>query len=110
MAIGPGSIFGSKEGTGATINVSIGFIPEKVILKNIDDTSDFPELEWVTGMDAGFGTKRVGSTFSRLTTLGVSEYAGSPASASAGFTIGADTDINVDGETILWEAVRGIDA
>jgi hypothetical protein len=41
-----------------------------------------------------------------ITANGISQYAGAAGSLSAGFTIGADTDINVSGETILWEAYR----
>lgn len=40
-----------------------------------------------------------------LASLGISEYVGS-ASAAKGFTIGADTNLNVSGETILYMALR----
>lgn len=41
-----------------------------------------------------------------LSSLGISVYAGSSASAALGFTIGADTDVNVSGDTLLYIAMR----
>lgn len=41
-----------------------------------------------------------------ITADGISQYAGTSAGDSQGFTIGADDDVNVSGETILWEAYR----
>jgi hypothetical protein len=42
----------------------------------------------------------------KVVTNGISLYEGSVASESVGFTIGADTDINVDGETIKYIVYR----
>lgn len=102
---------GTVEGTGATINVSLGFIPSYVKCVNIDDAGGLePTLEWIKGMAAASGLKTLGTpTYNMITTLGISEYAGSdtPGSeAEAGFSIGADTDLNVSAETIVYIAFR----
>ena len=107
---------GTVEGTGSAINVEIGFQPDRVVLYNIDDAGSLsPRLEWNVGMgdDAGWkmltiadnGTDGVNSS-EHITSDGVSQYAGSQAANSEGFTIGADSDINASGETIVWEAYR----
>ena len=61
-------------------------------------------------MAAASGLKTLGTpTYNLITTLGISQYAGSdtPGSAAApGFTIGADTDVNVSAETIVYIAHR----
>jgi hypothetical protein len=107
---------GTLNGTGAAINISLGFKPSAVKVFNIADAGGLdPILEWVKGMGDGKGMKYLniaddGSTSNVshefLATLGISEYAGADASASPGFTIGADTDLNVDGEALVWVAYR----
>lgn len=97
-------VCGSQDGTGAAINISIGWIPDKVEVQNWE-AADFARLEWYTGMAAASAIKTVTSTKSAITTLGISAYAGS-ATAKPGFTIGADTDVNVSGESITWCAWR----
>lgn len=110
---------GTVEGTGSAINVELGFTPRYVKLINIDDAGGLdPTLEWFTGMAAAAGLKGKSiadngatSALSQeyVTSGGITAYAGSdtPGSeASPGFTIGADSDINASGETILWIAFR----
>jgi hypothetical protein len=93
---------GTVEGTGAAINVELGFTPSRVELRNIDGLA---ELNWTTSDGDGNGTKRItDGTMSNLSSGGVSAYAGSLGANSAGFTIGADTDVNASGETINWTA------
>lgn len=105
---------GSVAGTGAAINVSIGFKPKQVKVFNPNDAGGlFPTIEWFEGMAAasGFKTKVVvdsGVTGNKssdyVTSNGISQYAGSD-SAPEGFTIGADADVNVSGETVFYMAV-----
>lgn len=105
---------GSVEGTGAAINVSIGFVPRYVKVFNLDDAGTLaPTVEWFGGMTDGHGLKTLGiadnGTTSKvssaaITTGGISEYAGS-LTTSAGFTIGTDADINVSAETIYYIAI-----
>lgn len=87
---------GSVVGTGATLNVrSVGFRPSKVELINIDDSD---KLTWTDKMADAAGHKQVAAgTSTFITTLGITPL-------SDGFAIGADTDLNVAGEQILWTA------
>ena len=84
------------DGTAAVITITTGFTPRYVHIIN-NASSD--ELEWVEGMAAASGLKRVaGGTGSAITTLGITQ-------ASNGFTIGLDTDINVSNEQLSWIAL-----
>lgn len=50
---------GSVEGTGAAINVELGFFPKAVEIINIDDVNAlFPAMEWFSGMGSGAGVKK----------------------------------------------------
>ena len=108
---------GSVEGTGAAINVSLGFKPTYVKCYNIDDAGALaPTVEWFEGMTAGHGLKGLGiaddgttSAVSQaaITSNGISQYAGTD-SVGEGFTIGADADLNAAAETIVYIAVRDI--
>jgi hypothetical protein len=90
---------GTVEGTGAIIQVEVGFIPKYVKLFNIDDAGTlWPTLEWVNGMAAasGFkGLKQIDSGTTGLssqayvTSNGISEFAGSVAGLQLTGTIAA---------------------
>jgi len=93
---------GTVEGTGAAINISCGFTPVAVRIDNIDGDAI---LVWNDAMPDASGMKTIAAgTTAHITSAGVTAYAGSAASASKGFTIGADTDVNVSAETICWTA------
>lgn len=94
---------GTVEGTGAAINISVGFIPRRVVLENIDGDAI---LTWTPDMgdDGGYKTVAAG-TNAHIASGGITGYSGS-ASAAEGFTIGTDTDVNVSDETIIWTAFR----
>jgi len=99
---------GTVEGTGAAINISCGFVPRVVRVLNIDGICT---MDWTDDMGDAYGLKTadsgIGTTdISLVTSLGISAYAGSEAANSAGFTIGADTDLNVSAETLIWVAHR----
>ncbi|WP_395452848.1 hypothetical protein ACHMW5_02335 [Azospirillum melinis] len=106
---------GTVNGTGAAINVSLGWQPDYVKLINIADAGSLdPMMEWTSDMPAAAGIKYLriadnattaNKSHAYVTTGGVSVYAGST-SAGEGFTIGADTDINASGEKIVWIAMR----
>lgn len=97
---------GTVEGTGSAINVSVGFVPRYVKLINIDDAGGLePTMEWIEGMAADSAIKTLGTPTRNLqTTNGVTQYTGADG-AAAGFTIGADTDMNVSAETIVYLAI-----
>ena len=107
---------GSVAGTGAAINISIGFKPRYVKVFNYNDAGAlYPTLEWWEGMPAASGLKTKSIVDSgttalksseRITALGISQYEGGGSVAADGFTVGADTDINASGETFYYMAVR----
>lgn len=93
---------GTVEGTGSAINVELGFTPKYVKIINIDGdcfgdwTEDMPDASVMKTIAAG--------TTAHATTNGITPYAGSSGANAKGFTIGADTDLNVSAETITWVA------
>lgn len=97
---------GTVTGTGAAINVPLGFNPTFVQVLNLTSAT-LEQLEWFSGMAEASAIKTVaGGTRTKITTLGISTYAGST-TESSGFTIGADTDVNVAAEVIAYIAIRG---
>ena len=93
---------GSLTGTGAAINVALGFTPTYVHIRN---RTSRDELTWDSGMTAGHGTKRVAAgTATAITANGISPYAGADGSTGKGFTIGTDADINVNAELLHYTA------
>lgn len=79
-------------GTGADLEVQkIGFRPSYVRIVNVTDPVT---LEHFEGMGDASGFKHIDATQSFITTLGITL-------TEDGFTLGADTDVNVDGEA-LW--------
>lgn len=92
---------GAITGTGAAINVPLGFTPTYVEIQNITSRD---ELKWFKTMAAASGVKRVAAgTGSLITANGVSPYVGT-GEISPGFTIGADADINVAAELLFYIA------
>lgn len=92
---------GTVEGTGSAINVKCGFKPRYVKLINIDSAAE-EELEWFSSMGDGYGVKRTGDAHSVISSDGISHYD----TDFQGFTIGADSDVNANGETLCWLAIR----
>ena len=95
---------GTVEGTGAEIEIECGFKPNYVKLLNIDGVAI---LEWTPDVGAGKGLKiadsGTGATdISLISTLGITVSASTD--DFRGFKIGADTDVNVDSQTICWIA------
>lgn len=88
---------GSVTGTGATLEVrKLGFRPRYVKVFNV--SADNAAGEWLEGMaDASAFKTITDGTVSVITTLGITPL-------SDGFSLGADTDLNVDGELIRYVA------
>ena len=165
-------VMGTCDGTGAAINVCLGFIPDYVKVWNMEDAGNKePVLEWIkemaviTQMDEGIKTVGISDTDIDRTVMaadGIAAYAGgdeitydgtthtrwekvsdasdaeevyvdghykrtasgdpaykcigeslepnqndgSKVKTPAGFTIGADADVNANGEQICWIAMR----
>lgn len=96
---------GYRDGTGADIDINVGWTPERVEVLNTE-AADFASLLWCSSMAAASAIKRVTSTSSKITTLGVTALGSAAGDTVKGFRIGADTDVNVAGETLQWFAYR----
>ena len=96
---------GTVEGTGATINISCGFTPEYVRVINVDGDAAF---DWTDDLADGEAYKSLtGGTNALMATLGITPYAGTVGGVGLGFSIGADTDVNVSAQTMIWVAFSG---
>ena len=101
MASGSAKIrYGSFIGTGADIEIKDpGFRPRSVEIQNIGGGPD--EGKWLEGMEDASILKRVAAGTLTLvagsTTNGITPLAD-------GFKLGADADLNVDGELVRWVA------
>lgn len=93
-------VTGTVEGTGAELIVLTGFVPRVVKMGNIDGGA---RLLWNDSMPDDSGVKML-PAMSFITTGGVSPY--NEEREEMGFVLGADTDVNVSGETIYWEAYK----
>lgn len=82
---------GSYTGTGAAINVSIGFIPDYLHIVNVTDGTF--AAEWFEGMTAGTAVELVNAT-SNVTSNGISRYLGTAGGVGAGFTAGTAYSTN----------------
>jgi hypothetical protein len=78
---------GSYTGTGAALNVSVGFVPDYV---RIVDATGLAVDEWFNGMTAGtsYSTATAGTQSVRAAPGGVTAFAGTAATAGQGFTVG----------------------
>lgn len=93
---------GTVTGTGAAINVPLGFVPDYVKVFNITDGDQTDE--WMTGMSAGTSIQTNTAVAARSTN-GISPFNGS-AVAARGFTIGSG--ISENGKLLGWVAFRNI--
>ena len=108
---------GKVTGTGNAINVVCGFLPDYVKLVNVSDAGNLnPMMEWWKSLGDNSGIKYLTIVDSGTTGYashqfvnvnGISLYMGSD-NEGQGFTIGADGDINVNGEDIHWIAMREV--
>lgn len=90
---------GTVEGTGSAISITCGFKPLAVEVKNVDGVAI---LKWDASMADANGMKLADSgagatDISLITSNGITP-------TFNGFTIGADTDVNVSAQTINWVA------
>lgn len=98
-----GVVTGKVDGTGAAINVSLGFVPSKVVIENVTNPS---KHVWQKGMAAASCIQEItDGTKSIVAADGISEYAGSN-TAAPGFTIGADAVLNTAADVLYFTAFR----
>ena len=94
---------GTYTGTGAAVNVSLGFVPAKVEIFNETDGDD--RWVWFKGMTDGHAYQSAAAgTNSKITSNGVSEYDGVRGSAAVGFTAGSA--LSESGKTFRYAAYR----
>jgi hypothetical protein len=93
------------EGTGAAISITCGFKPSLVKIINIDGKAS---LEHTSSMADASGYKVLTGIDDTADTVSLHSFitSGGVTLTTMGFTIGADTDVNVNGETIHVYAVR----
>ena len=101
---------GSFIATGSAMNIHLGFIPRYVKCFNITD-GKLGKFEWWNGMAAGYALKTmIGTTYDAPTVAasnGITLYAGTDAQGdSAGFTFGADSDMNGSADVVYYIAIR----
>lgn len=77
---------GTFVGTGAAINISLGFTPACVKLFNVTDGD--VTFEWFDSMAAGTAIQ-TDTAVAKLASNGISPYAGAAGSGAAGFTAGS---------------------
>ena len=98
----PQTHVGTVEGTGAAINIPIGFQPDYVRVVNVESADT---MEWFRGMANASGIKTVAAGTKTLPVAnGISAL--NSKTSGEGFVIGADADVNVAGETIRFFATR----
>lgn len=92
---------GTVTGTGAAINVELGFVPDYVKVVNITDGDQIDE--WFRGMTDGTSIQTNTAVAARSSN-GISEYAGTLADKKKGFTIGSG--ISESAKVLRWIAMR----
>jgi hypothetical protein len=92
---------GTVTGTGAALNVSLGWVPDYVRIVNVTDGDRIDE--WFSDMTAGTA---VTTTTAAATTAsnGISAYAGTAAGLAPGFTIGST--ISENAKVLSYVAIR----
>lgn len=96
---------GTYEGTGAAVNVELGWVPDAVILVNVED-GDIMWI-WFNGMGASDAfqiTNHADTQLSVITSNGVDKYEPTDYTNSLGFTVG--TTLSESGKTIRYIAFR----
>lgn len=92
---------GTLAATGAAVNVSIGFVPRKVVVYDVTNNLTFIRTSTMAAANA---VKTIADgTQSLVAADMISNYAGST-TTTAGFTLGATLAAN--GATLHWEATR----
>jgi hypothetical protein len=93
---------GTYEGTGAALNVELGWVPDYVRIVNVEDGDN--TAEWFKGMTDGTSINVVTTAGPVLNAAdGVSDYAGD-STHSPGFSVG--TDHSESGKTYRFVAMR----
>lgn len=82
---------GTYTGTGAAINIELGFVPS--YFRTINITDGDAGITWFAGMAAGTGITE-GAALATLASNGITVYPGTRADKSAGVTVGTSGSTN----------------
>jgi hypothetical protein len=82
---------GSYNGTGAALNISVGFIPDYVMIVNVSAAA---ADVWFGGFAAATSLTISGTAALRAAPNGVTAFAGTPALAGQGFSVGPGLSTN----------------
>jgi hypothetical protein len=93
---------GTVTGTGAAINVVLGFVPAVVLLFNKTDPGVFIWTKDMANASALKLTDAPALTFP--TSNGITPYEGVAGTTGKGFTIGADSDLNAASDVLYYVA------
>lgn len=96
-------VTGTTTGTGAALNVAVGFQPKMLFIWNETDPGIYYWQDTMADAEMVKVTDAVAMTFP--TSNGLSAYAGVIATTAKGFTIGADTDMNAASDVIHYAAI-----
>lgn len=94
---------GTYEGTGAAVNIALGFVPDYMRIWNVED-GDI-SWEWFNGMTAAYAcqtTNHADTQLSVITSNGFTEYVGS-STVAEGMTVG--TTLSEPGKTYRYVAL-----
>jgi hypothetical protein len=98
---------GVVTGTGAAIEVEVGFTPKHITLVRAASAGTHCRVEAYASMPAASGFKETddgaGTLTAQLVTTGLVTFEVSP---SGKFSIGTDADINIAGVDIYWNATE----
>lgn len=96
---------GSYEGTGAAINIQLGWVPDFIHIWNATDGD--VHWDWFNGLGAGDAlqnTNHASTQNSLITSNGIDPYTPTNLSAKDGFTVG--TALSESGKVFRYLAVR----
>ncbi len=97
----PSTVVGTYTGTGAAINIQLGFVPQDIYVVNETDGDEY--WQWMDGMTDGHAI-HTSTAVAKITANGISEYAGTAGGDSAGFTIG--TALSESAKVFRYRATR----
>jgi hypothetical protein len=93
---------GTYTGTGAAINLELGFVPS--YFRTINITDGDAGISWFEGMAAGTGITE-GAALATLGSNGITAYPGTRGDKKAGLTVGTAGSVNL--KVYRYVAMRG---
>jgi len=97
-------VFGTFTGTGAIMTIELGFVPDYFEIVNTSDAGSlWPMLKWFRGFTAAYALKLVVTTYSKITSGGITAFAGeAPGKALTGTFAVALGGVAITGTSTLF--------